>query len=34
MCKMKNVITRFANDEITPNIDWEFQWKSGGLDCL
>jgi hypothetical protein len=23
-----------ANDEITPNIDWEFQSRSGGLDCL
>jgi hypothetical protein len=22
-----------ADDKITPNIDWEFQLKSGGLDC-
>jgi hypothetical protein len=23
-----------ANDEITPNLNWEFQSKSGGLNCL
>jgi hypothetical protein len=28
------VIIFNSNDEISPNIDWEFQSKNGGLDCF
>ncbi len=28
------VIVCNSNDEITPNIDWEFRLKNGGLNCF
>jgi hypothetical protein len=28
------VIFRNSNDEIIPNINWEFRLKSGGLNCV
>jgi len=28
------VIICNSRDEITPNVDWEFQSKNGGLDCF
>jgi hypothetical protein len=32
--KLTMVIVYNLNDEITPNINWEFRSKNGGLDCF
>jgi hypothetical protein len=32
--KLKMVIVCNSNDEITPNSNWEFRSRNGGLDCF
>jgi hypothetical protein len=36
LCGLKLTIVRVynSNDDITPNANWEFRSKNGGLDCL